>query len=62
MRMCIQLDEILVRVAPEKYTKHVSTNGKGKMFLLVLLLNALYLILKTPLLYYKLFVKDLKSV
>ena len=50
MRMRERLTEILVRFAPEIYTKYVSTNGKVKTVLYIRLMNALYGILKDYLL------------
>ena len=43
-------------------TKYVSINGKVKMVLYVHLLNDLFGIMKATLLYYKIFVKGLKSI
>ena len=46
MRMRGRLTELLVRFAPEIYTKYVSTNGKVKTVLYICLMNSLYSILK----------------
>ena len=62
MRLRGKLAELMVKVAPEIYTKYVTINKKGKTVVYVRLLNALYGIMKAALLYYQRFVKDLKSV
>mgnify|MGYP000055058244 CR=1 FL=1 len=62
MRLRGKLAELMVKVAPEIYTKYVIINSKGEKVLYVRLLNALYGIMKAALLYYQRFVTDLKSV
>jgi hypothetical protein len=62
MRLRGKLVELMVKVAPEIYTKYVIINSKGETVLYVRLLNALYGIMKAALLYYQRFVTDLKSV
>jgi hypothetical protein len=62
MRLQGKLAELMVKVAPEIYTKYVIINSKGKTVLYVRLLNTLYGIMKAALLYYQRFVIDLKSV
>ena len=59
---CGKLAELMVKVAPEIYTKYVIINPKGETVLYVRLLNALYGIMKAALLYYQCFVADLKSI
>jgi hypothetical protein len=61
MRMRGKLAEVMVRVAPEIYTKYIIINKKGKTVLYVCLLNALYGIMKAALLFYERFIKDLMS-
>ena len=62
MRLRGKLAELMVKVAPEIYTKYVIINKKGETVLYVRLLNALCGIMKAALLYYQRFVKDLKSI
>jgi hypothetical protein len=62
MRLRGKLAELVVKVAPEIYTKYVIINSKGETVLYVRLLNALYDIMKAALLYYQRFVTDLKSI
>jgi hypothetical protein len=62
MRLRGKLAELMVKVAPEIYTKHVIINSKGETVLYVRLLNALYGIMKAALLYYQRFITDLKSI
>ena len=62
MRMRGKLAELLVKVAPNIYTKYVTVNAKGETVLYVQLLNALYGIMKAALLFYLRFVKDLTSI
>jgi hypothetical protein len=62
MRLRGKLAELMVKVAPEIYTKYVIINSKGETVLNVRLLNALYGIMKAALLYYQRFVTDLKSI
>ena len=62
MRLRGKLAELLVKVAPEIYTKYITINKKGETVLYVKLLNALYGIMKAALLFYKRFVKDLESI
>jgi hypothetical protein len=62
MRLRGKLAELMVKVAPEIYTKYVIINSKGETVLYVRLLNALYGLMKAALLYYQRFVTDLKSI
>jgi hypothetical protein len=62
MRLRGKLAELMVKVAPEIYTKYILINSKGETVLYVRLLNALYGIMKAALLYYQRFVTDLKSI
>jgi hypothetical protein len=62
MRLRGKLAELMVKVAPEIYTKYVIVNKKGETVLYVRLLNALYGIMKGALLYYQRFAGDLKSI
>jgi hypothetical protein len=62
MRLRGKLAELMVKVAPEIYTKYVIINSKGETVLYVRLLNALYGIMKAALLYYQRFDTDLKSI
>ena len=57
-----RLAKLLVKVAPNIYTKYVTVNSKGETVLYVKLLNALYGIMKAALLYYQRFVRDLESI
>jgi hypothetical protein len=62
--MCLRgkLAELMVKVAPEVYRKHVFVNKNGQTILYVKLLNALYRILKAALLFYKRLIKDLTGI
>jgi hypothetical protein len=62
MRMRGTLAELLVKVAPEIYSKYVTINAKGETVMYVCLLNALYGIIRADLLFYQRFVKDLRSI
>jgi hypothetical protein len=62
MRLRGKLAELMVKVAPEIYTKYVIINTKGDTVLYVRLLNALYGIMKAALLFYQRFVTDLRSI
>ena len=62
MRLRGKLAELMVKVAPEIYTKYVIVNTKNETVLYVRLLNALYDIMKAALLFYKRFVQDLLSI
>ena len=62
MRMRGKLAELMVKTAPEIYSKYITFNLKGEMVLYVCLLNALYGIMKAALLFYKRFVGDLLSI
>ena len=62
MRLRGKLAELMVKVAPEIYSKYVIINSKGQKVLYVRLLNALYGIMKAALLYYQRFVQDLLSI
>jgi hypothetical protein len=53
MRLRGKLAGLMVKVAPEIYTKYVIINAKGETVLHVRLLNALYGIMKAALLYYQ---------
>ena len=59
MRLRSKPAELMVKVAPEIYTKYVNINKKGKTVLYVCLLNTLYGIMKAVLLYYQHFAEDL---
>ena len=62
MRLCGKLAKLMVKVAPEIYSKYVSVDSKGKLVLYVCLLNALYGIMKAALLYYKHFVHNIMVI
>ena len=62
MRLCSKLAELMVKVAPEIYSKYVSVDSKGELVLYVHLLNALYGIMKVALLYYEHFVCDIMVI
>ena len=62
MRLRGKLAELMVKVAPEIYTKYIIVNTKNETVLYVRLLNALYGIMKAALLFYKRFVQDLLSI
>ena len=62
MRLHGKLTKLMVKVAPEIYSKYVSVDSKGELVLYVCLLNALYRIMKAALLYYKCFVCDITVI
>jgi hypothetical protein len=62
MRLRGKLAELMVKVAPEIYTKYVIISSKGETVLYVRLLNDLYGIMKAALLYCHHFVADLTSI
>ena len=62
MRLRGKLTKLMVKVAPEIYSKYVSVDSKGELVLYVHLLNALYGIMKVALLYYKCFVRDITVI
>jgi hypothetical protein len=62
MRLRGKLAELMVKVAPEIYSKYVIINSNGETMLYVRLLNALYGIMKAALLYYEKFVRDILSI
>ena len=62
VRLRGKLAELMVATAPEIYKKYVPVNRKGELVLYVEALNALYGIMKAALLWYKKFVKNLKSI
>ena len=55
------LVDVLVTIAPSVYAPYVSTNKTGQKVLIVECLNAVYGTMVAALLYYKKFVKSLKS-
>ncbi len=55
------LVDILVSMAPDVYAPYISTNKTGQKVLIVECLNAIYETMVAALLYYKKFVKSLKS-
>ncbi len=61
VRLRGRIVEILCEIAPEVYLPYVTTNNKGEKILIVQCLNALYGTMVASLLYYKKFVKSLKS-
>ena len=62
MRLHGKLTELMVKVAPEIYSKYVSVDSKGELVLYVHLLNVLYGIMKAALLYYECFVHDITAI
>ena len=62
VRLRGKLAELMVATAPEIYKKYVSVNCKGELVLYVEALNTLYGIMKSALLFYLKFVKNLKSI
>ena len=62
MRLRGRLAELMVEVAPDVYGQYAFKDSKGTTILYVRLLNALYGIMKAAILYYKRFVKDIKSI
>ena len=62
IRLQGKLAELMVATAPEIYKKYVTVNRKGELVLYVEALNALYWILKVALLFYNIFVENLKSI
>ena len=62
MRLCRKLAKLMVKVAPEIYSKYVSVDSKGELVLYVHLLNVLYGIMKVALLYYEYFVHDIMAI
>jgi hypothetical protein len=61
VRLRGRIVEILCEIVPEVYLPYVTTNNKGEKILIVQCLNALYGTMVASLLYYKKFVKSLKS-
>ncbi len=61
IHICGPLVDILVSIAPSVYGPYVTVGKKGKKQLLVQFLTALYSTMVASLLYYKKFVKSLKS-
>ena len=61
IRICGPLVNILVTIAPDVYGPYVTVGKKGEKQLLVQCLTALYGTMVASLLYYKKFVKGLKS-
>jgi hypothetical protein len=57
-----KLAKLMVKAAPEIYTKYIIIKRKGETVLYVRLLKALYGIMKAALLYYQRFVTDLQSI
>ena len=57
-----KLSDLMVKVVPKIYTKCVTITSKGETILYVRLIGALYVIINSTLLYYKLFVKNPKSI
>jgi len=55
------LVDVLTSIAPDIYAPYVSTNKTGQKVLIVECLNAVYGTMVAALLYYKKFVKSLKS-
>ena len=62
MRLCSKLTELMVKVAPEIYSKYVSVDSKGELVLYVHLLNVLYGIMEVALLYYEHFVCNITAI
>ena len=62
MQLCRKLTKLMVKVAPEIYSKYVSINLKGELVLYVCLLNVLYGIIRVALLYYKHFVCNITVI
>ena len=54
--------DILIKMAPEIYRKHNTMNRKGETVLYVRALNAIYIIMKSALLFYQKFVGDLMTI
>ena len=62
MRLHSKLTKLMVKVAPEIYSKYVSVDSKGELVLYVRLLNVLYGIMKVALLYYERFVRNIMAI
>ena len=62
MRLHGKLTKLMVKVAPEIYSKYVSVDSKGELVLYVHLLNALYRIMKAALLYFEHFVCNITAI
>ena len=62
LRLRGKLAELMVKVAPQIYRKHVIINRKGEMVLYVRILNAIYGIMKAALLFYQQLLRDLTSI
>ena len=62
IRLHSKLAKLMVKVAPEIYSKYVSVDSKGELVLYVHLLNVLYGIMKAALLYYECFVRDIMVI
>jgi len=62
MRLDGILAELMVKVAPNLYPKYVTTNAKGKPVFYVQLEKAVYVMMKSALLFYRKLVADLLSL
>ena len=62
MRLRGRLAELMVKVAPEVYSKYVVYDNKGQMMLYVRLRKALYGIMRAAILFYEKFVKDIEEI
>ena len=62
LRLRGKLADLLIKMAPEIYCKHITINRKGETVLYVRALNAIYSNMKAALLFYKKFVGDLMTI
>ena len=62
MRLIGKLADLLIKTAPEIYRKYITINIKGETVLYVRELNAIYVVMKTALLFYQKFVGDLMKI
>ena len=62
--MCLQgkIDEMMIRANPQLYQKYITVSAKGGIILYIKLNNALYGLLKSPLLWYKKHRDDLDNM
>ena len=61
MTLCGHLCEIMTRIDPKRYRKHITKDKKGKHVLYVQLYKSLYGLLRSVLLFYKKFKGELEA-
>ena len=62
LRLRVKLADLLIKMAPEIYRKHITINRQGETFLYLRVLNAIYVIMKAALLFCQKFVGDLMTI